>query len=93
MATIADIRSFCPCWIVCQEGIFEPWDNIIKEVFNLRIWPVLHHLFDQEEISSLVEIMNPLDNNEELVGFIRPKKFLYHIIAIVLFGGRNTQSS
>ena len=74
ITSVGNVVSSCICWIVCQEGIFEPWDNVVKEVLNLRIWPVLHHLFDEEEISSLVEIMDPLDDYEELVSLIGSKK-------------------
>ena len=71
--------------IIRDECVFESLDDMSHEELNFTIGPVLNNLFGQQQIPSIVKVVNILVNDELSICFIGPSQGLNDVIADVQF--------
>lgn len=59
ISAVSDVAAGPGGGVVGQQSIFEPGYYVVQEPLDLGVGPVLHHLLYQQQVPSLVEVVDP----------------------------------
>lgn len=79
-----DIRPISWAFIISNQCIFESGNNLVHKVCDLTVWPVLHNLSTNEEISSLIELSDIWVKAKFFVSCVGSHEFWDYIVADVV---------